>query len=155
MTPVSGATGATPISSVLQQSPPAAAVSDPMGKDTFLKLLVAQLKYQDPMNPADGTQFLTQTAQFTTVEKLSEISKQNDVMIQAQNILGASSLVGRIVSYLDANGATGTGVVSSVRLDSKNGATVHVGDVDVPVARVTEVRNTTVPTTTTPGTTTA
>ena len=39
-------------------------------QDTFLKLLVAQLKYQDPSNPADSTQFLAQTAQFTQVEKL-------------------------------------------------------------------------------------
>ena len=42
-------------------------------KDMFLKLLVAQLKYQDPTKPADTTQFLAQTAQFTVVEKLSEL----------------------------------------------------------------------------------
>ena len=45
-----------------------------MDKDTFLKLLVAQLKYQDPLSPADPQQFLAQSAQFTTVEKLEEIA---------------------------------------------------------------------------------
>jgi flagellar basal-body rod modification protein FlgD len=38
-------------------------------KDMFLKLLVAQIKNQDPLNPADGTQFLTQLAQFQQVEQ--------------------------------------------------------------------------------------
>ncbi|MEQ1945888.1 MAG: flagellar hook capping FlgD N-terminal domain-containing protein [Bryobacteraceae bacterium] len=38
-------------------------------KNTFLQLLVAQLKNQDPQNPADGTAFVTQLAQFSTLEQ--------------------------------------------------------------------------------------
>src|SRR3954462_15787518 len=82
-------------------------------KDTFLKLLVAQLKYQDPSNPADSTQFLAQTAQFTQVEKLGDIAD----MMQAQQLIGASALVGRTVTYQDANGASQTGVVTTVKLN--------------------------------------
>src|SRR3954463_16478869 len=82
-------------------------------KDTFLKLLVAQLKYQDPSNPADSTQFLAQTAQFTQVEKLGQIAD----MMQAQQLIGASALVGRTVTYQDANGASQTGVVTTVKLN--------------------------------------
>ena len=48
----------------------AAASKDVATKDTFLKLFVAQLKYQNPMNPADGTQFVSQLAQFTELEQL-------------------------------------------------------------------------------------
>ena len=52
-------------------SPQATAASlantNQLNQDTFLKLLVAQMKYQDPLSPTDSTQFLTQTAQFTTV----------------------------------------------------------------------------------------
>lgn len=44
-------------------------------KNTFLKLLVAQLKYQDPLNPADGTQFVTQLAQFTSLEQSTQMSE--------------------------------------------------------------------------------
>ena len=40
-----------------------------LGQDDFLKLLVSQLQNQDPMNPADGTQFLTQLAQFQQLEQ--------------------------------------------------------------------------------------
>ena len=44
------------------------------GKDMFLKLLVAQLKYQNPMEPVDSSQFMAQTAQFTMVEKLEAMA---------------------------------------------------------------------------------
>lgn len=46
-------------------------------KQMFLRLLVTQIRYQDPLNPADGTQFLTQLAQFTNVEQTLAI--QNGV----------------------------------------------------------------------------
>src|SRR5687768_16764078 len=71
-------------------------------QDVFLKLLVAQLKYQDPSKPADSTAFLSQTAQFTQVEKLGEIAE----MLGAQQLIGASALVGRTVTYQDASGAS-------------------------------------------------
>lgn len=46
-------------------------------KDVFLKLMVAQLKHQDPMSPADGTQFVTQLAQFTQLEQSMDM--RNDI----------------------------------------------------------------------------
>ncbi len=55
-------------------SAPAATGADVLSqKDTFLKLLVAQLQNQDPLNPADGIQFVTQLAQFSQLEQLAEI----------------------------------------------------------------------------------
>ena len=47
--------------------------SDLVSKDTFLQLLVAQIKNQDPLKPADGTQFLSQLAQFSELEQLMGI----------------------------------------------------------------------------------
>jgi flagellar hook assembly protein FlgD len=59
-------------------------------KETFLTLLVAQIKNQNPLNPADGTEFLTQLAQFTQLEQLISIreeleamGKQNQALIDA------------------------------------------------------------------------
>ena len=46
------------------------------GKDTFLKLLVEQLKNQDPMNPQDGGQFVAQLAQFNSLERLISIDER-------------------------------------------------------------------------------
>lgn len=53
-------------------------------KDDFLKLLVAQIKNQNPLNPADGVEFLTQLAQFSQLEQLIEI-RQN-----LEQLLGGS-----------------------------------------------------------------
>ena len=105
-------------------------------QDTFLKLLVAQLKYQDPSNPADSTQFLAQTAQFTQVEKLGQIAD----MMQAQQLIGASALVGRTVTYQDANGMTQTGVVTKTKLNGDSEPTLVVGNTDVQLSKVTEVQ---------------
>ncbi|HWR49651.1 MAG TPA: flagellar hook capping FlgD N-terminal domain-containing protein [Bryobacteraceae bacterium] len=44
-------------------------------KEAFLKLLVAQIKNQDPLNPTDGVQFLTQLAQFSQLEQLMAVGK--------------------------------------------------------------------------------
>ena len=44
--------------------------------DTFLTLLVAQLKNQDPLNPQDGTQFVAQLAQFNSLEQLISINQR-------------------------------------------------------------------------------
>jgi len=47
-----------------------------VGKDTFLTLLVEQLKHQDPLNPADSTAFVAQLAQFNSLEQLMSINER-------------------------------------------------------------------------------
>jgi flagellar basal-body rod modification protein FlgD len=111
-----------------------------LGKDAFLKLLVAQLKYQDPMNPSSSTEFMSQTAAFTQVEKLDDISTAVSSLSSAQTVLGASGLVGRTVQYTDKDGTDVTGTVSAVRFGA-SGTTVRVGDTDVAVSAVKEVRS--------------
>ncbi len=50
-------------------------------ENTFLQLLVSQIKNQDPLNPADGTQFLTQLAQFSQLEQLVGVKKDLDTIV--------------------------------------------------------------------------
>ncbi|TFV63418.1 flagellar hook capping protein [Blastococcus sp. CT_GayMR20] len=112
-------------------------------KDMFLKLLVAQMKYQDPANPASSSEFMAQTATFTQVEKLEEIAAQNASLLALQRSSSAGALVGRTVSYTDEAGAVKTGTVTSVRLGTdKTEATAIVGGQSVPMGRITEVSTT-------------
>ena len=100
-TPISGTVG-TPT----QTASPMADRADQMGKDTFLKLLVAQMRFQDPSNPTSSSEFMAQTATFTQVEKLEQIASQNAELLTLQRSLSAGALVGHDVSYTDTDGAT-------------------------------------------------
>src|SRR4051812_37254371 len=134
MTNVSGTTGtSTPTSIFTSTASGVAAGGNDLGdKDTFLKLLVAQLKYQDPSKPADSTQFLAQTAQFTQVEKLDQLVHDQSTMLANQQMLSASNLVGKTITYSDANGADVTGVVAKATFGG-SAPTLKVGDTDVPL----------------------
>jgi flagellar basal-body rod modification protein FlgD len=112
-------------------------------KDMFLKLLVAQMKYQDPANPASSSEFMAQTATFTQVEKLEEIAAQNASLLALQRSSSAGALEGRTVSYTDENGAEQSGLVTSVRLGTDTTeASAMVGGVSVAMGRITEVATT-------------
>ena len=113
---------------------------DQMGKDTFLKLLVAQLKYQDPSNPASSSEMMAQTATFSQVEKLDALATQNAAMLALQRSSSAAALVGRTVSYTGTDGTAQTGTVSAVTIatDSTE-AVATVGGVAVPMGRITQV----------------
>jgi flagellar basal-body rod modification protein FlgD len=113
-------------------------------KDMFLQLLVAQMKYQDPSNPADSTQFLTQTAQFTSLEKMEAIADQTMQMVGLQAAFGASAMLGQQVSYLGANGRVETGTVDSVRFEV-NGPVLSVNGASVPMPMILSLAHATPP----------
>ena len=112
--------------------------SSQLDQDTFLKLMVAQLRNQDPMNPTDSSQFLAQTAQFTSLEKLEQVADQSAQAFAAQMAFGASNLVGRTVTYTDADGTERTGTVTSVRFGPV-GPTLGVEGAEVALDQVVTV----------------
>jgi flagellar basal-body rod modification protein FlgD len=80
-----------------------------MGKEDFLKLMLAQLQNQDPMNPMEGTEFASQLAQFTSLEQLINLNDAMDTSINADYFLSqsinntlAATLIGKEVK-LDGN----------------------------------------------------
>ncbi len=107
-------------------------------KQMFLNLLVAQLRYQDPMNPADSGEFLAQSAQFTALEKMQDVADQTAGLLAAQVSFGATGMVGRYVSYLDENGDSHSGQVGSVTYD-QNGPMLVVDGEHVSLGQVQTV----------------
>ena len=108
-----------------------------LGKDAFLNLLVAQLKYQDPSKPTDASEFMSQTAQFTMVEKLEALESAQTAMVNAQNLASATSLVGRQISWTEGT-ASKSGVVTAVTMNNGT-ARLSVGDLTVDLSAVTKV----------------
>jgi flagellar basal-body rod modification protein FlgD len=101
-------------------------------------LLVAQMRYQDPNNPASTTEFMSQTATFTQVEKLEELAKQNAELVTLQRSLSAGALVGHTVSWTGEDGQAQSGTVTSVRFGGSTPTAVVDGQ-EVPFGFLTEV----------------
>jgi len=113
----------------------------------FFKLLTAQMSAQDPMQPVDGTQFLSQLAQFTQLQQslttnqtLSSIASLEASTSALQTMTQTASLIGRTIDYTDpTTGATATGTVKGVT--AENGQVVlDVGDAKVLLTQITAVR---------------
>ena len=83
--------------------------NDELGKNEFLKLLITQLKYQDPMNPMEDKEFIAQMAQFSSLEQMQNMSS-------SMSMTQASSTIGMQVTWLDANGKEVKGIVEAVRM---------------------------------------
>jgi flagellar basal-body rod modification protein FlgD len=87
-----------------------------LGKDDFLKLLVTQLQYQDPMNPMNDQDFMGQMAQFSTLEQITNLAQGMDQFNQQTAMSQAVSLIGHNVTYSAQDGSVATGTASSVSL---------------------------------------
>ena len=133
-----------PAATTFAAAPTSSDATDELGADTFLQLLVAQLKYQDPTNPADSTEFLAQTAQFTMVEKLTELAERAESSAVVERNLAAAGLVGRTVTWKRDDGTTAEGVVSKAAL-GQSGPVLTVGDDEVLLDRVDAVIDRPVP----------
>ncbi|MGB8955265.1 MAG: flagellar hook capping FlgD N-terminal domain-containing protein [Tumebacillaceae bacterium] len=87
-----------------------------MDRDAFLKILITQLQNQDPTQPMQDREFISQMAQFSSLEQMSKVSQTNSMMLGAQ-------LIGNTVSYRGEDNELLTGDVTGVE---KSGGLVYV-----------------------------
>lgn len=88
-----------------------------LGKDDFLKLLIAQLRNQDPLRPMEDKEFIAQMAQFNVLEQMQQLNQAFEAYATMAQFSQASSLIGKTVVALPAGSSTGqpiTGRVQSV-----------------------------------------
>ena len=98
----------------LDEMKPKGSTGGEMGKDQFLKLFVAQLQHQDPMNPMNDSEFMGQMASFSTLEQVSNLAAANERVAANLTSSSAIGLIGRTVSYVDENDEIHTGKVDKV-----------------------------------------
>lgn len=97
-----------------------------LGENDFLMLMMDQLQNQDPLNPSDPTQFMSELAQFSSLEQENSISTSTAAQVTQQQTSSALSLLGHTVTYTDSSGVAQTGTVSKVDFTS-SGPTLTVG----------------------------
>ncbi|CDX11414.1 Flagellar hook assembly scaffolding protein; FlgD [Mesorhizobium sp. ORS 3324] len=97
---------------------------------SFLKLLIAEMKNQDPTKPMDSTQYVAQLATFSQVEQSVQTNSKLDQIMQSSALSQADALIGR--SITSADGKT-TGTVASVKLASSGLIAVLQDGTEVPV----------------------
>jgi flagellar basal-body rod modification protein FlgD len=104
-----------------------------MGQDGFLQLLVAEMQNQDPLSQSqqDPTQSVTQMAQFSSVEQLTNLVQNNQ---QAQSI----GLIGHTVAYTDSAGNPGSGVVDAVTFNQGT-PVIDVGGTGISLSQIVGV----------------
>lgn len=94
-----------------------------LGKDQFLKLLVTQLKYQDPMNPMEDKEFIAQMAQFSSLEQMQSMNtvmeNMNAVMetMSTNMVVGQfTQMIGKTIEWQGTGETTLTGQVTAVKV---------------------------------------
>ncbi|MCA1526907.1 flagellar hook assembly protein FlgD [Bradyrhizobium yuanmingense] len=113
---VNSATDSTSRSSTLDGSTTTSSSS--VDYNTFLQLLIAQMKNQDPTNPMDTAEYMSQFAQLSTVEQAMQTNSKLDALLSSQSLSQANGLIGKTVSFTDSTGATFSGKVVSVSINS-------------------------------------
>lgn len=147
-----GMQNATNITQAQAQKAKGTTGSNTIDSNAFMTLLLQQLKYQDPLNPTDNQQFLAQQAQFT---QLSEIQKLNSNTSTNNQIMQASSLIGKTVTLVDPNDTSKkiTGKVTSADFTS-SGAAIEVNGKSYALGYVSSISDGSTTSTTTPTNTT-
>jgi flagellar basal-body rod modification protein FlgD len=103
-----------------------------LGQNDFLKLMIAQLQAQNPLEPGNSNEFINEIAQFTQVEQVTNLANANELSSAVQ-------LIGHTVSYDGVSGEPAKGIVQSVQSTS-SGTTVTVeGVAGIKVSSITEV----------------
>jgi flagellar basal-body rod modification protein FlgD len=125
---------------VVTQSATGRTPSPDLDKNAFLRLMVAQLKNQDPSSAQDLSQQMAQVAQMSIVEQLTNLNTATQKLATAAEASHAQALVGRTVTYVDGDGVPVTGVVESVTKTDDGRRLTVAGKAGIDPSTLTEVR---------------
>jgi len=126
-------TSYTPTTDVVNNTPGAQ-----LGKDDFLKMLVAQMQNQDPENPTDDSQMAAQLAQFSALEQMTNVADSVGQLSQTMTLGQSYTLIGHEIAYTASDGSTAAGIVDGVSV-SDGAPTLDVAGTSVDPSAITAV----------------
>lgn len=109
-----------------------------LDRDAFLKLLVAQLKYQDPSKPVDASEMISQSASLSVVDKLEQISTALSDAGATNRLSLGGSVIGKQITFAGPDGYLVTQTVTAVSFDGTS-MVLRAGDWDVPIESVRSI----------------
>ena len=113
--------------------------SSAVNKDEFLKLFVAQLKNQSPLDPLKGHEFIAQLAQFSSVEQLTNLNTSFAEEFKFQQLLAGGDLVGKYATYVDTfEGGIGGGIIQGSKITGDTTSVVIDGK-EIPISDLTGI----------------
>ncbi|ODS30467.1 MAG: flagellar hook assembly protein [Candidatus Scalindua rubra] len=113
--------------------------SSAVNKEDFLRLFVAQLKNQSPLDPLKGHEFIAQLAQFSSVEQLTNLNASFADTFKFQQLLGGGDLIGKKATYLDtASGGISEGVIDGATIDDDS-ISVIIQNKEIPISNITGI----------------
>jgi flagellar basal-body rod modification protein FlgD len=113
-----------------------------LGKQDFLKLLMAQLQNQDPMKPMDDTAMIAQMAQFSALEETQQLRQVLQQSSNTQTVNQAANMIGKYVQADQSDGSSVRGAVTGVTFTTSDGAVtpvIKVGDQSVDYSTINQV----------------
>lgn len=110
-----------------------------VNKDEFLKLFVAQLKNQSPMDPLKGHEFIAQLAQFSSVEQLTNLNTSFANTLKFQQLTGGSEFIGKKATYVDpVAGGNAEGVIQGA-ITLNDSISVVIQNKEIPISNITGI----------------
>jgi flagellar basal-body rod modification protein FlgD len=111
-----------------------------LGKDDFLKLLVAQLQNQDPLSPVNDQEFMGQLTAFSTLEQVTNMATSSERLNETVSSNQSIALIGHQVTYTKADGTAAEGTVEKVDFSGETLTLTISGEGGIVPGSVTEVR---------------
>jgi flagellar basal-body rod modification protein FlgD len=140
-----------PITDIYASAPSqydAIAPKQQLDKDAFMRLLVTQMKSQDPLSPQSNQEFIGQLANFSSLEQMQNLNdnvlglallQQDTSLLLAMS--NGSALIGKEVAYEDPDtGATKTGTVDAMVMEEGQ-AMLKVGAAKIPLSAIQEIKS--------------
>jgi flagellar basal-body rod modification protein FlgD len=111
-----------------------------VSQDQMLQLLIAQLQNQDPLEPTNATEFVSQLSQLSTVGGLTTLNASFSEMLKLQQLTQGTDLIGKTVDYNATGGGSASGKVDSLKVQDGK-FVLQIGNTSVNLDQIQSVKN--------------